>query len=199
MRRKQVVQIVNDPNGKDVYLYLNTGEEIALKNFFDVAPQSSIDYTMNHSTIDVEIFSQKGNDYVPQYATSLSSGCDLKANLTNELIIPPNTSTVIPTGLKVNIPPGYELQIRPKSGLALKHGLTVLNSPGTVDADYSNEIGVILINHGSQPVTITPGMKIAQAVLSSVFQMKFSEVSESLIDSTDKKSERKGGFGSTGV
>jgi dUTP pyrophosphatase len=202
MEEKSVRSFINQ--GKDVVFILNNGEQIQFKDFFEIIDtfkkrQLTIDYTKKHEKAYVQVYSKLGRDYVPQYATSLSSGCDLKAAIDLDITLPPGKRILVPTGLKVNIPPGFELQVRPKSGLALKEGITVLNSPGTVDADYSQWIGVILINHGETDFKITPGMKIAQAVLCPVYQMQFQEVTEEYIDTTDKKSERIGGFGSTGL
>lgn len=202
MNERKTIDSISYPTSKDVSFHLNTGENITFTNFFEALEYLKspfIDYSKKHPKVNAQIFSKRGKEYIPQYATSLSSGCDLRAMLDIDIVIEPGARALIPTGLKVNIPPGFELQIRPKSGLALKDGITVLNTPGTVDADYSNFIGVILINHNNQPVKITDGMRIAQAVLCPIYQMAFTEVEESIIDNTDKKSERKGGFGSTGI
>ena len=133
-------------------------------------------------------------DLIPSYATSFASGADLKANIKEPFILAPGCSTLIPTGIKVEIPPGYEIQVRPRSGLALKNQLTVLNTPGTVDADYRGEICVILINLGKDSFTITPKMRIAQLVLAPVSQAEFV-VREAL--SSTLRGE--GGFGHTGT
>jgi dUTP pyrophosphatase len=102
---------------------------------------------------------------LPQYQTEFSAGMDIPANLESSISLQPGERQLIPTGLFLEIPPGYEVQIRPRSGLALKHGITVLNSPGTVDADYRGEIQVLLINHGQDPFIISKGDRIAQMVL----------------------------------
>jgi len=112
-------------------------------------------------------------DLIPAYATKLASGADLKANVTEPLVILPQESAIIPTGVRVEIPEGYEVQVRPRSGLAAKSQLTVLNTPGTIDADYRGEICVILINLGREPFCVTPGMRIAQMVLAPVVQAEF--------------------------
>lgn len=130
---------------------------------------------------------------VPVYATELSSGADLKANLQEPFVLSPGASALIPTGLKVEIPSGYEIQVRPRSGLALKHSVTVLNTPGTIDADYRGEICVILINHGRGPFTIEPKMRIAQMVIAPVSQAHF--VMQETLTSTLRG---EGGFGHTG-
>jgi dUTP pyrophosphatase len=131
---------------------------------------------------------------LPSYATAGSAGIDLIAAIEhNELLMPGNTK-LIPTGLKVEIPEGYEAQVRPRSGLALNAGLTVLNSPGTIDSDYRGEIGVILSNLGGKMVSIKPGMRIAQLVFAPVVQARLIETED--LNSTSRST---GGFGSTGV
>ena len=131
---------------------------------------------------------------LPAYQTSGAAGLDLYANLPAPCILHPGERVAIPTGLYIEIPPGWEAQIRPRSGLALHHGLTLLNSPGTIDADYRGEIQVILINLGHQPFTIEPGMRIAQMVFCPVGRVQW-EVTPSL-----SPSERgEGGFGHTGT
>jgi len=130
---------------------------------------------------------------LPDYATEGSAGLDLVAAVAGSVMLRPGVRARIPTGLALGLPAGYEAQVRPRSGLALKHGITVLNSPGTIDADYRGEIGVILINLGQEPVEITRGMRIAQLVLAPVARARFADVSE-LPGST----RGGGGFGSTG-
>ena len=129
---------------------------------------------------------------VPYYAHPTDAGLDLFS--TAEVTIAPNTSRLIPTGIAIELPTGTEAQIRPRSGLALKHQITVLNSPGTIDEGYRGEIGVILINHGKSDFKVTPGMKIAQMVISPVLYVKVEEVEE--LNSSDRLT---GGFGSTGI
>jgi len=131
---------------------------------------------------------------LPSYGSDLAAGADARACLKEDIVIAPGDSALIPTGLKVAIPEGYEIQVRPRSGLALKNKITVLNTPGTVDADYRGEIGVILINHGREPFRVTPGMRIAQLVLSEVVQAHFS-IEESLTSTA----RGEGGFGHTGL
>ncbi len=131
---------------------------------------------------------------LPTYATALSAGMDLSAALETAVEIGPGERALIPTGLSIAMPDGFEAQIRPRSGMALKHGVTVLNTPGTIDADYRGEIGVILINHGQEPFTIERGMRIAQMVVERYEHIEW-EVVESL-DETDRGEE---GFGSTGT
>jgi len=129
----------------------------------------------------------------PAYATELSAGVDLKANLEQPVTIGPLERTLVPTGLFIALPAGYEAQVRPRSGLASKNGITVLNTPGTIDADYRGEIKVILVNLSNQPFEIVPGERIAQMVIARHEKAQWEEV-ESL-DSTERG---EGGFGSTG-
>jgi dUTP pyrophosphatase len=129
---------------------------------------------------------------IPYYAHPTDAGLDLFSTL--EATISPNKSKLIPTGIAIELPTGTEAQIRPRSGLALKHQITVLNSPGTIDEGYRGEIGVILINHGKSDFKVTPGMKIAQMVISPVLYVKVEEVEE--LNSSDRLT---GGFGSTGT
>ncbi len=130
---------------------------------------------------------------IPVYSTSLSAGADMHAAITQPQIVKAGEQVMIPTGLAMAIPTGFEVQIRPRSGLAAKHGLTVLNTPGTIDADYRGEIKIILINHGQEDFTIEPQMRIAQMILCPVLQADFEVVEE--LDQTDRGI---GGFGSTG-
>jgi dUTP pyrophosphatase len=130
---------------------------------------------------------------LPHYATDLSAGMDLKANLENAIILQPGERALIPTGIFMELPAGFEAQVRPRSGLSLKHGVTVLNAPGTVDADYRGEVGVILINLGEKAFAVEDGERVAQLVVASYVQVKW-EQSEILGD-TERGT---GGFGSTG-
>lgn len=131
---------------------------------------------------------------IPFYASDLAAGADLRASCRDEIVISPSTSALIPTGIRLEIPDGFEVQIRPRSGLAFKHCVTVLNTPGTIDADYRGEIKVLLINHGKEPFTITYGMRIAQMVLAPVVQAQF-ETREALAATA----RGEGGFGHTGT
>ncbi|SCA62387.1 Deoxyuridine 5'-triphosphate nucleotidohydrolase [Chlamydiales bacterium SCGC AG-110-M15] len=131
---------------------------------------------------------------IPTYGSSGASGADVRANINEDLILEAGGSTLVSTGLFFEIPQGYEIQVRPRSGLALKHQITVLNTPGTIDADYRGELKVILINHGKNAFTINPGMRIAQIVLAAVVQADFV-VAEAL-GATDRGH---GGFGHTGL
>ena len=131
---------------------------------------------------------------LPTYATEQSAGMDLSAALEEALELGPGDRALIPTGLSIALPPGYEAQIRPRSGLAVKHGITVLNSPGTIDADYRGEIKVILINHGQEPFTIERGMRIAQMVVE-----RYETVGWELVETLEESERGQGGFGSTGT
>lgn len=131
---------------------------------------------------------------LPAYETSQSAGMDLRANLENPVVLKPLGRALIPTGLFMALPDGTEAQIRPRSGLAYKKGITVLNSPGTIDADYRGEIGVLLVNLSDQDVTIEDGERVAQMVIASYVQGQFTEVKE--LNSTTRGA---GGFGSTGT
>lgn len=130
---------------------------------------------------------------LPQYATPQAAGMDLRAELTEPLVLRPMERKLIPTGLRIELPQGYEAQIRPRSGLALKHGITVLNSPGTIDADYRGEIGIILANLSDTPFTLNPGERIAQMVVARHERIEWEET-----DSLDSTERGEGGFGHTG-
>lgn len=162
----------------------------------------------------IPVIKNTSND-LPKYETEYSAGCDLRAELSNikeetltqaciihfmdgnkiakKLVIKPSGRALIPTGLKMALPEGYEASVRPRSGLALKHGITVLNTPGTIDADYRGDIGVIIINHGFDDFEIKQGDKIAQMVISKVEHAEF--VLSEQLNQTDRG---EGGFGSTG-
>lgn len=131
---------------------------------------------------------------LPQYATSQSAGLDLCAAINADIILQPGERKLVPTGLSIALPDGYEAQVRPRSGLAFKNGVTVLNTPGTIDADYRGEIGVILINLGQEPFTITRGMRIAQMIISQYTQINWSQVED-----LEETARGAGGFGSTGL
>ena len=136
----------------------------------------------------------KSNNKLPEYETENSAGMDLRAFVNGEVIIKPGERKIIGTGLYIELPPGYEAQIRPRSGLALKKGITVLNSPGTIDADYRGEIGVILINHSDQDVSIQPGERICQMVINRYEKAKWK-----LMDALSETQRGSGGFGHTGI
>ncbi len=130
---------------------------------------------------------------LPQYATPLSAGLDLRANVDVPVIIPPMGRCLIPTGLSIALPPGYEAQVRPRSGLALKHGIGLLNAPGTIDADYRGEIGVILANLSTETFTVNDGDRIAQLVVA-----RHEIVTWHLVETLDNTERGAGGFGHTG-
>ena len=131
---------------------------------------------------------------LPQYATPQSAGVDLRADISGEIVLEPLGRAIVPTGLYLEIPAGYEAQVRPRSGLAAKKGVTVLNSPGTIDADYRGEVRVILVNLSSEPFTIVPGERIAQMVFARHEQVEWEET-----DTLEESERGAGGFGSTGV
>ncbi len=136
----------------------------------------------------------RGRQPMPTYATSQSAGMDLRANLEEPVVLHPMERRLIPTGLHIALPEGYEAQVRPRSGLALKHGLTVLNAAGTIDADYRGEIGVVLINLSQEDFTINDGERIAQLVVARYEQVEFS-----LVETLDETERGEGGYGHTGV
>ena len=134
-----------------------------------------------------------GKHALPQFETTQSSGMDLRANVDAPVVLQPGDRALIPTGIKMALPDGYEAQIRPRSGLAYKHGITVLNSPGTIDADYRGDVGVLLINHGREAFTIDDGMRVAQMIVAQYSQFEW-ESAEDL----DETARGACGFGSTG-
>ena len=135
----------------------------------------------------------KSHNPLPQYATPLSAGVDLRANLESPVILEPMQRRLVPTGLYMALPAGFEAQVRPRSGLALKHGITVLNSPGTIDADYRGEVCVILANLSEEPFVINDGERIAQMVIARHEQAEWE-----LVDTLDETERGAGGFGHTG-
>ena len=159
------------------------------------------------TTINVPVINNSKNP-LPKYETTEAAGMDLRASLINlsskflfnayiesgKVIIEPRGRALIPTDLHMSIPEGYELQIRPRSGLALKYGITVLNTPGTIDADYTGNIGIILINHGEKPFMVENGDRIAQGVFAKIVNAEFQSV-----DSLEKTERGDGGFGHTDV
>lgn len=136
----------------------------------------------------------KSNHELPDYETPNSAGLDLRANLENEVMLRSGERTLIPTGLFIELPEGFEAQIRPRSGLAVKHGITVLNSPGTIDSDYRGEIKVILVNLSNEDFVIKNGERICQMVVS-----KYEKISWKIADAIDSTIRGTGGFGHTGV
>ncbi len=143
--------------------------------------------------IKVKIINQSTNN-LPTYSTESSAGMDVRAANTNPIIVKPLERVLVPTGLRVELPKGYEMQLRPRSGLALRHGITLLNTPGTIDADYRGEIGVILINLSNEPFTINPGERICQMVISNYTQVEWEPAEQ--LGETERGD---GGFGHTGV
>ena len=141
----------------------------------------------------IKIVNKSGHP-LPAYETSMSAGMDLRANIDEKIVLKPGERMLVPTGLFIALPEGYEAQVRPRSGLAIKYGITVLNAPGTIDADYRGEIKVILINLSSEPFTINDGDRIAQMVINKVERAEWEETKE--LDETERGS---GGFGHTGI
>ncbi len=144
-------------------------------------------------SINVKIINRSGHP-TPAYETASSAGMDLRASLEEPVVLEPMQRAIVKTGLFIALPPGYEAQVRPRSGLAAKFGITVLNSPGTIDADYRGEIGVILANLSDQSFTINDGDRIAQMIIAAYAHTKWEEV-----DVLDETKRGKGGFGSTGI
>lgn len=144
-------------------------------------------------TVNIKVLISREGAKLPFYATEAAAGADVCACIEVPIILEPGMTQLIPTGLKFEMPLGYEIQVRPRSGLALKESVTVLNTPGTVDADYRGEIGVILINHGIKPFTIEPNMRIAQLVVARALQGVFQE--QATLSATVRG---EGGFGHTG-
>ena len=142
--------------------------------------------------ITVKVINSSANE-LPQYATELSAGMDVRANLAEPIVLQPMQRVLVPTGLRVELPAGYEMQLRPRSGLALRHGITLLNTPGTIDADYRGEIGVIMVNLSTEPFTINPGERICQAVVAPYTRVDWQPATE--LSNTDRG---EGGFGYTG-
>ncbi len=150
---------------------------------------------MSHNCVRVQIVRlDHAQDFnFPAYATDQSAGLDLSAALDAPVVLNPGERYLVPTGMSMALPEGYEAQVRPRSGLALKYGITVLNSPGTIDADYRGEIKAILINHGSEPFTIERGMRVAQLIVAPFSRVEWQELEGDMGDG------RGGGFGSTGL
>ena len=143
--------------------------------------------------LNVEVINKSKHE-LPTYATYLSAGMDLRANIDTDIVLEPMGRCIVPTGLYIALPAGYEAQVRPRSGLAIKKGVTVLNAPGTVDADYRGEIGVILINLSNEPFTITDGERIAQLVIAKHEQINWNNVE--ILNTTERGT---GGFGHSGI
>jgi len=149
---------------------------------------------MQNAAIQVKLLPNSEGLLLPEYATASSAGVDLQAAIDQTLVLSPGDRALIPAGFAMALPEGVEAQIRPRSGLAFKHGITVLNSPGTIDADYRGEVKILLINHGEESFEITRGMRIAQMVIAPVMQACWNSVEA--LGETDRG---EGGFGSTGT
>lgn len=134
-----------------------------------------------------------GSQPLPEYATAGSAGMDLRANITEPITLESLERTLIPTGLHIELPVGYEAQIRPRSGLAIKHGITCLNTPGTIDSDYRGDVGVELVNLSKEPYTVFPGERVAQMIINKYEQVEFE-----LVDKLSETERGEGGFGHTG-
>jgi dUTP pyrophosphatase len=146
-----------------------------------------------HCAVEVTRLAHGADLPLPRYATAQSAGMDLLAAIDEPLVLAPGARALVPTGIAIALPPGLEAQVRPRSGLALKQGLSVLNAPGTIDADYRGEVGVILINLGQAPAKVERGMRIAQMVIAPYLQADWQEVAD--LEATARGA---GGFGSTG-
>lgn len=142
--------------------------------------------------VEIKIINSSANA-LPSYATSQSAGMDVRADLRDPITLAPGARVLVPTGLRVELPEGYEMQIRPRSGLALKHGIAVLNSPGTIDADYRGEIGIILANLSAEPFVIAPGDRIAQMVIA-----RYAHAAWLPVDVLSETARGDGGFGHSG-
>jgi dUTP pyrophosphatase len=136
----------------------------------------------------------KSKHPLPEYATAGAAGVDLRANIDAPITLVPGERKLIPTGIYIGLPDGYEAQVRPRSGLALKHGISVCNTPGTIDPDYSGQIGVVLINHGQENFIVNDGERIAQMIIS-----KFERAEWDVVEELDETERGEGGYGHTGV
>lgn len=145
-------------------------------------------------TVHLKPLDNLGDLALPELATAEAAGADLRAAVEGDIILAPGERTLVPTGFAMAMPQGWEAQIRPRSGLAYKHGLTVLNSPGTIDSDYRGEVKVLLINHGTEPFTVTRGERIAQMVVKPLADVAFE-----VVESLDDTARGAGGYGSTGT
>ena len=148
---------------------------------------------MNKINLNIQILNNAKGE--PEYGSLEASGLDLKAGINDEIIIKRNEFSIIPTGIIIEIPKGYEAQIRPRSGLAANNGISVLNTPGTIDSDYRGELKIILINHGKLDFSVTPGMRIAQLIIAPSYKVKINFVKKISVNTKRGKE----GFGSTGL
>ncbi len=144
--------------------------------------------------IEVKITRCRAGARLPRYMTAAAAGMDLYVKLDNDVTLAPGERVLVPTGIAIALPEGYEAQVRPRSGLAIKHGVTLLNTPGTIDADYRGEISVILINHGAEDFIIKDGERVAQMIIAPVSRCQLQ-----LADNLDETERGSGGFGHTGV
>lgn len=160
----------------------------------NIARLPSSEMSLNDIEVAVRRLSGSDDLSLPAYETPQSAGLDLSAAIDADMVLAPGARAVVPTGLAIALPDGYEAQIRPRSGLAAKHGLTILNSPGTIDADYRGELKAIIINLGDEDFTITRGMRIAQMVIAPVTRIAWNPVAE-----LSESQRGEGGFGSTGT
>ncbi len=149
---------------------------------------------MNDIAIQIQRLAHGADLPLPAAATELSAGADLLAAVAEPVVLSPGQQAVIPTGIAIQLPGGFEAQVRPRSGLAANHGVTVLNAPGTIDADYRGEIGVILINHGDEDFSVTRGMRVAQIIVTPISRVVWQEV-----DELETSARGQGSFGSTGT
>jgi len=145
-------------------------------------------------TVNIKRLPHGADLELPRYETALAAGADVRAAVSETITLTPGERHMVPTGIAIALPPGWEAQMRPRSGLAAKHGISCVNAPGTIDADYRGELKVILINHGAEDFTINRGDRIGQMVIAPVWQARFDAVDD--LDETERGS---GGFGSTGV
>ncbi len=148
---------------------------------------------MHQCIVKVKRLSPQSINPLPCYMTPHAAGMDLYAELTDDLILPPGSRVLVPTGIAIELPDGFEAQVRPRSGLALRHGISLVNSPGTIDSDYRGEIGVIVINHGTEPFVLCRGERIAQLVFAAFARASLVEVAE-----LEETVRGEGGFGHTG-
>jgi len=148
---------------------------------------------MEHIKVAIKKIRPGADTPFPCYMTSHSAGMDLYADLAEDIALLPGSRVLVPTGISIALPDGYEAQIRPRSGLALKHGITLVNSPGTIDSDYRGEIGVIMINHGREAFIVKPGERVAQMIVARFARVEWQEVTE--LETTHRG---EGGFGHTG-
>jgi len=149
---------------------------------------------MNDIAIQIQRLAHGADLPLPAAATELSAGADLLAAVAEPVVLSPGQRAVIPAGIAIQLPGGFEAQVRPRSGLAANHGVTVLNAPGTIDADYRGEIGVILINHGDEDFSVTRGMRVAQIIVAPINRVVWQEV-----DELETSARGQGSFGSTGT